>query len=60
MPVTPVEVGVVDLWHRLKVALREIGSAPLDWNGYEMAALLALALVVFVLALIATGGAGGG
>lgn len=46
---------MVDLVAKVRAALKEIAAAPLDWNGYEMAALAFLALAVFVLALIATG-----
>lgn len=45
-----------DLVTRLWCALKELAAAPLDWNGYEMAVLGLLAIVVYVLALLATGG----
>lgn len=50
------EVAMRDLLSWLSRAFREIAEAPLEWNGYQMAGLVVAAFVVFLLAMLLTGG----
>lgn len=54
------EIAMRDLFDRLRAALREIATAPLDWSGPMMLALMVAAVLLFMLAMVVLGGASRG